>query len=85
MTDIAVAMGANIAGMNSAEAGQAAVDEMLALSKNIGLSQRLRDLGVEVDTLKECSELSLSDGSIIDNPKIIMDAEEVLAVYEEAF
>ena len=85
LADIAAAMGADIAAMNSLEAGQAAVNQMQALSKKIGLSQRLRDLGVEVDTLKECSELSLSDGSIIYNPKIILDAEEVLAVYEEAY
>jgi alcohol dehydrogenase len=85
LADVARAMGADTAGMDSLNAGQAAVDEMKALSKRIGLSQRLRDLGVAVDTLKECSELSLSDGSIIYNPKIIMDAEEVFAVYEEAY
>ena len=85
LADIAGAMGADIAGMDSLNAGQTALNEMQALSKKIGLSQRLRDLGVEVDTLKECSELSMSDGSIIYNPKIIMDAEEVFAVYEEAY
>lgn len=85
LADVARAMGADTAGMDSLNAGQAAVDEMKALSKRIGLSQRLRDLGVAVDTLKECSELSLSDGSIIYNPKIVMDAEEVFAVYEEAY
>ncbi len=85
LADVARAMEADTAGMDSLNAGQAAVDEMKALSKRIGLSQRLRDLGVAVDTLKECSELSLSDGSIIYNPKIVMDAEEVFAVYEEAY
>jgi alcohol dehydrogenase class IV len=85
LADVARAMGADTAGMDSLNAGQAAVDAMKAFSKRIGLSQRLRDLGVAVDTLKECSELSLSDGSIIYNPKIIMDAEEVFAVYEEAY
>jgi alcohol dehydrogenase class IV len=85
LADIARAMAADTAGLDSLDAGQAAVNEMTTLSKRIGLSQRLRDLGVDVDTLKECSELSLSDGSIIYNPKVIMDAEEVLAVYEEAY
>ena len=85
LADIASAMGADTAGMDSLNAGQAAVNKMQALSKRIGLSQRLRDLGVDVDTLKECSELSMSDGSIIYNPKIIMDAGEVFAVYEEAY
>jgi alcohol dehydrogenase class IV len=85
LADIAGAMGADIAGKDSLNAGQTAVNEMQTLSKKIGLSQRLRDLGVVVDTLKECSELSMSDGSIIYNPKIITDAEEVFAVYEEAY
>ena len=85
LADIARAMGADTAGMDSFDAGQAAVNEMQAFSKRIGLSQRLRDLGIDVDTLKECSELSMSDGSIIYNPKIIMEAEEVFAVYEEAY
>ena len=85
LADIAGAMGVHTTGMDSMDAGEAGVNEMQALSKRIGLSQRLRDLGVEVDTLKECSELSMSDGSIIYNPKIIMDAEEVFAVYEEAY
>ena len=85
LADIAGAMGADIAGMTSLEAGQAAVDATRALSKRIGLSQRLRDLGVEVDALKQCSELSLSDGSIIYNPRIIMDADEVMGVFEEAY
>jgi alcohol dehydrogenase class IV len=85
MADIAGAMGADIAGMDSLEAGRAAVNEMQAFLKRIGLSHRLRDLGVEKDKLKVCAELSLSDGSIIYNPRIIMDAEEVLALYEAAF
>jgi len=61
------------------------VHAMQALSKKIGLFQRLRDLGVGMDKLKECSELSMTDGSIIYNPRIIMDNEEVFAVYKEAF
>ena len=85
LAHIAVAMGLDTAGMDTIQAGEAAASGMQAFSKKIGLSQRLRHLGVEVDQLKTCSELSMGDGSIIYNPKIIMDAEEVLAVYEEAY
>lgn len=85
LADIATAMGRETAGLNTLDAGQAAVDAMQSLCESIGLSQRLRDLGVEIDTLKECSELSMSDGSIIYNPRMIMDAEEVLGVYEDAY
>jgi alcohol dehydrogenase class IV len=83
--DVACAMGVDTKGMDTLQAGEAAVNGMRALCRKIGLSQRLRDLGVGVDKLKECSELSLTDGSIIHNPKVIMETEEVFSVYEEAF
>jgi len=85
LADIALSMGVDTGGVDALGAAEAAVNAMQALSKKIGLSQRLRDLGVGMDKLKECSELSMTDGSIIYNPRIIMDTEEVFAVYKEAF
>jgi alcohol dehydrogenase len=37
------------------------------------------------DGLKDCAELSLSDGSIVYNPQPVFEAEEVLKVYEAAW
>ena len=85
LADIAIAMGVGTGGVDALRTAEAAVNAMQALSKKIGLSQHLRDLGVGMDKLKECSELSMTDGSIIYNPIIIMDNEEVFAVYKEAF
>ena len=83
--DIARAMGLDSRGMNNAELGSEAVAEMKRLTQKIGLPQKLRDLDIEHKHLEQAAELSLSDGSIIYNPKMIMEAEEVLDVYREAF
>jgi aldehyde dehydrogenase (NAD+) len=83
--DIAEAMGVPIQDMDPLSAAQAAVDAVQAFAKSIGLNQRLRDLGVDANLLKDCAELSMSDGSIVYNPKIVTDAEEVLNVYLKAY
>ena len=71
--------------MNDAEFGKEAVAAMKRLTQKLGLPQKLRELDIEQDHLKQAAELSMSDGSIIYNPKMIMEAEEVLNVYREAY
>ena len=83
--DIAEAMGVSANEMDIDDKSAAAADNMEALAKSVGLDKGLKDLGVTEEHLKECAELSMSDGSIIYNPKIVMDAEEVLGVYRMAF
>jgi alcohol dehydrogenase class IV len=83
--DIAEAMGAAANEMDISDKAVAAADNMEAFAQSVGLNQRLKDLGVTEDQLKECAELSMSDGSIIYNPKMVMDAEEVLGVYRMAW
>jgi aldehyde dehydrogenase (NAD+) len=83
--DIAEAMGVAIQDADTLSAAKAAVDKMQTFAKSIGLNQRLRDLGVDENLLKDCAELSMSDGSIVYNPKIVTDAEEVLNVYLKAY
>jgi len=85
LADIAVAMGAARYGDDPRVAGQAAVDATHDLQNKIGLTQALRDLKVDQDRLKECAELSMSDGSIIYNPRMVMEPEEVLDVYMKAY
>ena len=83
--DIAQAMGVAVNGMNTSTAASAAVDEMEAFIRSVGLDQRLSDLGVNEEELEKCAELSMSDGSVIYNPKMVMDAAEVLNVYRKAY
>ena len=85
LADIGEAMGVSVQGLSAQAAGEAAVKQMSSFVSQIGLSQRLRDLGVEEQALTDCAELSLSDGSIIYNPKMVMDSGEVLQVYRKIF
>ena len=83
--DIAEAMGMAINDMDTFSAANAAVDKIQAFAHGIGLNQRLSDLGVDENSLKECAELSMSDGSIVYNPKMVTDSEEVLRIYLNAY
>lgn len=82
---VAEAMGARKAGMSDMEAGEAAANAIWKLTKKMGLPQRLRDVGVPEDGLKECAEAALYDGSIVYNPKTIIDSQETLEVYKKAW
>jgi len=83
--DIAAAMGISTEKLDPLEAGTAAADEMEALNKRIGLTARLKDLGVSQEALNQCSELSMSDGSIVYNPKMVMDADDILDIYMKLY
>ena len=83
--DILSALGVNIEGIQSDKAGDVVADKIIEFTKKLGLPQRLRDVGVPEEGLKECSELALSDGAIVYNPKPIFDPDEILKVYQKAF
>ncbi len=78
------ALGVNV-GIQPDKAGDIVADKITEFTKKLGLPQRLRDVGVPEGGLKECSELALSDGAIVYNPKFISDSGEVLKVYQEAW
>jgi alcohol dehydrogenase len=82
---VAEAMGCRKPETSEAEAAEEAVKAVEELSKNIGLPVRLKEIDVPRDGLKDCAELSLSDGSIVYNPQPVFEAEEVLKVYEAAW
>ena len=71
--------------MGDEEATLAAIDAVFALSKRIGLPQKLSEVGVEESGLGQVAELSLSDGAIVYNPKLIYESEQVMEVLKEAY
>jgi alcohol dehydrogenase len=83
--NILSALGVNIEGTQPDKAGDMVADKIMEFTKKLGLPQRLRDVGVPEAGLKECSELALSDGAIVYNPKLITDSVEVLKVYKRAW
>jgi alcohol dehydrogenase class IV len=82
---VAEAMGVKEKGMSDEDAAGAAVDAVFELTKKINLPQSLREVGVEEEGLMEASEMALCDGSVVYNPKILFEAEEVMEVYKKAF
>ncbi|MDW7730020.1 MAG: iron-containing alcohol dehydrogenase [Bacillota bacterium] len=82
---IAEAMGLDTRGLSELESGRKAAEAVWELTKKIRLPQKLRDVGVPENGLAAATDLSLSDGAIVYNPRMVMDAEEVLAVYKQAW
>ena len=83
--EVLSALGVNVERIRPDEAGDIAANQLIEFTKKLGLPQGLRDVGVPEEGLKECSELALSDGAIIYNPKFISDSAEVLKVYQQAW
>jgi len=72
-------MGLNTCDVSDEAAGRAAAEAIWELTRRMGLPQRLREAGVPEEGLAAAAELSLSDGSIVYNPRLVFEAEEVLA------
>jgi alcohol dehydrogenase len=83
--DIGAAMGLAADDMDRSGLAIATADKMEAFAKSVGLVQRLKDFNLTQEQLVECAELSMSDGSIIYNPKMVMDAAAVLSIYRKAY
>lgn len=82
--DVARAMGVDTAGMDTRQAAQAAVDAVRALAVRVGIPQRLSSLGVRKEDLPRLAASALADVCTPGNPRDT-SAEEILALYREAF
>lgn len=81
----AEALGVREKGMDDRGAAGAAVGEMGAFLRLIGHPLRLSEAGAKDDDLVKAASLSLSDGAIVNNPRLVLDEGEVLAIYRAAF
>ena len=82
--DVARAMGVDTAGMDTRQAAQAAVDAVRELDVRVGIPQRLSSLGVREEDLPRLAASALADVCTPGNPRDT-SAEEILALYREAF
>lgn len=82
---VADAMGINVDGMEPIEAARAAVQGVKDLKKDIGLTERLKDLGVPDDRekLMPTVELAGADSQISYNPRFT-EEEDILNLYLKA-
>jgi aldehyde dehydrogenase (NAD+) len=81
------AMVASAMGMKASdeEAGEAVAGAISALSKKMGVPQRLRDAGVPESGLAEASEIAMTQAPMVVNPRPVSDATEVLGVLKDAW
>ena len=83
--DIAKAMGVeNTEGMTTEEARKVAINAVRKLAIDVGIPQKLSDIGASKDDLQALSELAMSDACTPGNPKD-PTVEEIKAIYEKAF
>ena len=83
--DIAKAMGVeNTEGMTTEEARKAAINAVRKLAIDVGIPQKLSDIGASKYDLQALSELAMSDACTPGNPKD-PTVEEIKAIYEKAF
>jgi len=84
-SQIAQAMGKDIRDMEPLKAAEQAAIAIVEFSQSIGMPQTLREVNVEESGLEQCANDALMDGSIVYNPKMIFDPNEILKVYRKAF
>jgi alcohol dehydrogenase len=84
-SQIAQAMGIDVRGMEPLKAAEQAASAIKEFSKTIGMPQTLREVNVKESGLEHCANDALTDGSIVYNPKLIFDPEEILKVFRNAF
>jgi alcohol dehydrogenase class IV len=82
---IAQAMGLDMREINNENAGEAVATAISALTKKMGVPQKLREVGVPESGLAQIAEKTLGDGAIVYNPKPVSEAEEVLGVLKNAW
>ncbi|MDR3271549.1 MAG: iron-containing alcohol dehydrogenase [Peptococcaceae bacterium] len=82
--DIAAAMGVNVHGLTPREAALRGIEEVIGLSKDVGLPQRLSEAGVKEEDIQPMVERALKDSITNFNPRR-STAEDVERLYRSIF
>lgn len=81
---IAEAMGVDTTGMSQAEYRAAAVNAVKQLSKDVGIPEKLHEIGVKEEDLQALSESAFADVCTGGNPRPCT-VEPILGIYKTAF
>ena len=81
---IAEAMGVDTTGMDQAAYRKAAVDAVRQLSKDVGIPEKLHEIGVKEEDLQALSESAFADVCTGGNPRPCT-VESILEIYKKAF
>ena len=80
---VAESFGVRERGMDDLDAASAAVRALKEFTKKIGHPQRLSEFKVNEKDIARAAELSLGDGCILNNPRMVFDASEVLEIFKK--
>ncbi|ABZ74659.1 iron-containing alcohol dehydrogenase [Shewanella halifaxensis HAW-EB4] len=78
--DIAKAMGVDVSAMTQAQAIEAGIEAIEALSRQVGTAQRLSDLGVTEEKLAFMAQNALNDACSLTNPRKA-SLEEIITIF----
>lgn len=81
---VAQAMGEDIRGLTTMEAGRKAIEAIKQLNKDLGIPDKLRDIGVKEDKLKEMARLSFEANYNRWNPRYTKE-NDFLKLFQTAF
>ena len=82
---IAGAMGIDVSQYTDEESGLLAAEAVSKLCRNLGLPQRLRDVGVPEEGLELLAAATLHDRGLATNPKPISDSGPIMDVLKDAW
>lgn len=82
--DIAKAMGVDVKGMSQEEYRAAAVNAVKQLSKDVGIPEKLHEIGVKEEDLQALAEAAMADVCTGGNPRPCT-VESILEIYKKAF
>jgi maleylacetate reductase len=85
LAQAAAAMGLELKEQGNEAAGEAAVQHVYNLIGQLGLPQRLRDVGVNEADLPPLAQLALQSSAVKSNPKPLTDAEQAEAIFRAAW
>jgi alcohol dehydrogenase class IV len=83
LRDVAEDLGADVTGLSDEEAAQKAVDTVRALNREIGIPERLSQVGVTVEMILELSRKAMEDGCHRTNPRPCT-VEDMVELYRKA-
>lgn len=81
---IAQAMGVNTDGMTAEQYKKAAVDAVRSLSMDIGIPQKLHEIGVKEEDIQTLAQSAIKDACTPGNPREVT-VEEIEALFRKAF
>ncbi|PJW15249.1 alcohol dehydrogenase [Geobacillus sp. Manikaran-105] len=82
--DIAYFLGIDTRGMSYMEAGRKAIEYVKRLAEDIGVPQRLSDIGVKQEEIRKMSLVAFHDACMITNPRDIT-VEEIEGIFRKAW